>query len=226
MSFRKALRRFGWCVALAGIVTTTGLAASASLVTSRAALAGDDFIDWGQLGAEFDPITPPAGITTHSGSIASVINPSGALYRVDQGSGSGGNFASGDRLLTTLFTPGPIRIVFAEGLSKVGAQIQVNGFGAFSGVISVYDATGALLESHVVPGASNGRDDGSAIFLGVSRSSGDIRRVDFQVSGSADPDFAINRVDLTSVPEPAMTASLMVGLSFIGLACSRGRARS
>ena len=37
---------------LAGLLTLVSTPASATLVTSRAALGGTDYIDWGQLGAD------------------------------------------------------------------------------------------------------------------------------------------------------------------------------
>lgn len=215
---------------LAGLLALASAPAFAGLVTSRVALGGTDFIDWGQLGADSTEVVSPAAVTSALGVSASVSNPSGSMWRFDEGGGTfAGNFAAGDQLLSTFFTEGPVVINFGNAQSRVGAQIQANDFGAFSGVIEVYSVLNVLLESWSFDGVSNDAGDNSAIFIGVSRSSADIDHVSFRITGPANLDFAINRVDLsdsvpgTGLPEPASLA--LVGLALTGALVARRRAR-
>jgi hypothetical protein len=212
---------------LAGLLTLVCTHASAALVTSRAELGGTDFIDWGPLGADSDQQSSPVPIASNLGVNATVSNPNGELWTLVEGganSGYTGNFALGDGLLSTFLTLGPITIDFASGQSRVGAQIQSIAFDGFTGVISVYDVSNGLLESHTLSGNSNGNQDNTAIFLGVSRATADILRVVFDITGSADDGlgFAINQVDLSSsgappVPLPAAAWLLLSGLGGLGL---------
>ena len=211
---------------VAALLLGVGVQASAVPVTSRAALAGNDSISWGQLGGSMTDILVATDVTTAGGLVASVSNPSGPLVRFDEGDGIySGNFALGDPLLATLFIPGPISIDFSTGLSRIGAQIKANDFGSFNGVLKVFDANNLLLETQTFAGLSNSLQDNSAIFIGIARVTADIDRVEFNITGSTSPDFAINQVDLQVgvVPEPATLAMLLAGLALVGTATARRR---
>ena len=58
-------------VALTGILLPSPSTAALSLVTSRGALAGNNFIDWGVLGAEYTFV--PSGTTALSNSTANTL---------------------------------------------------------------------------------------------------------------------------------------------------------
>ena len=212
---------------VAALLLGAGLQAAAVPITSRVALAGNDTIQWGQLGGSLTDVLLPANITTTGAQGATVTNPTGPLVRFDEGDGVySGNFALGDALLATLFKPGPISIDFSTGLSRIGAQIMSNDFGSFNGVLKVYDVNNVLLETQTFAGLATSQQDNSAIFIGIARATADIDRVEFNISGSTSPDFAINQVDLRVgvVPEPATLAMLLAGLAVLGTAALRHRA--
>ena len=211
-------------LALAGMLALASMHASAVGVSSRAALNGADAIDWAQLGTDFTQITEPGNVLSSGGVAALVSNTGGELWRLDQGSFAS-NFAPGDALLWTYFATGPLVVDFSVGLSRVGAQIASNDFGAFTGVISVFDVGNVLLESHSFSGVSDDQADNSAIFIGVSRSTADIDRVEFSITGTNSPDFAVNRLDFTVgvVPEPSTWALWLAGLAAVGGIARRRR---
>jgi hypothetical protein len=98
-------------------------------------------------------------------------------------------------------------------VTQISTQIQSMLLGAFTGVISVFDAADNLLETHDLSGVSNESGDGSAIFLGIVRASADIDRVALSVKfsdpGVTDLALAINQLDFGlqgDAPEPATLA--------------------
>lgn len=203
-------------VALAGLASV----ANASLVTSRGALGGTDFIEWGQFGGDFTPVASGSGGLTNLGMGFTVHGPS-TMERRNQGTGWAGNFAQGDRLLWTRDTPGAMTIVFSSAIGAVGAQIQRDAYGSFTGEIAVYDINNILLESYAVGGTSNGNGDNSAIFIGIDRAQNDIVRVVFNVDGGRE-DFAVNQVDIRPVPTPGSLALV----SAAGLLAARRRRKA
>jgi hypothetical protein len=203
-------------------------------ITSAAALAPNDSIDWAQLGAG-DNIRPPSSfdVTSAAGESATVQNLVPTKY-VQSGAGAStgwmGNFTVGDSVLRTAFDP-DLLITFAEPVSAVGTQIESVGSGVFTGEITAFDSGGNILGTFDEAGlAADTGGDGSAIFIGLKSLSADIASVQFNISPQAIYDgtgtnFAINKLEFatSAVPEPTTWAMMLLGLGCVGIATRRRR---
>jgi hypothetical protein len=220
---------------LAGtFVATAAFASSASaqlsFVSTRAGLSNDGQVDWGTRGAQYTAVDNTSTVGTGIAGVTAVVSKTsaGAFERRNQGSGWGGNFTTGDALLWTNGTSGPLVLTFNQAIAGFGLQLQSDSYGAFVGSVTAYDLGGLLLGSFQVDGNSTGASDGSAVFLGVSSVAGDIGRVQFDVVGGGD--FAVNRGTVGAstaaavVPEPSTYAMLGAGLLSLGAAARRRRA--
>src|SRR5256885_17263910 len=102
-----------------GLAGTSAHAATSSLVTSESGITADGLIDWGALGPEPNTVSQPFTIAVPNVSVLSVTvsQSAGNFQRVDQSSLWLGNFAAGEKLLSTcvivgVSPHGPVRFVF------------------------------------------------------------------------------------------------------------------
>jgi hypothetical protein len=214
-------------------------AAAQTAVSSRAALGGNDFLDWSALGPAGTVVSNPFTVASNGGISVTGTETGGTMRRLDQhtplvtsGQDFQGNFARGDALLFTN-TPfgggtGPIDLTFGVAVSGAGAQVMRDEFGAFVGTITAFDSANNVILSSNFNGLANSNEDNSAIFMGITSSVANIKRIRFAVDTNH---LVINRLDIvtapTSVtPEPAALALALPGLMPFGVLALRRRRRS
>jgi hypothetical protein len=155
--------------------TSSSRAGSLSLVTSRAALGGNDSINWGQLDLPtLEPISNPFSISSTDGVQVTVSEKHpGSFYSDYDGNAWNGNFGRGDALLYSgpqYGAPGgPIRIDFGSNLvSGGGTQIEPNTFyRPFVARIVAYGSQMNVLGAFIEFGYAAPTNDDSALFVGV-----------------------------------------------------------
>jgi len=182
-------------------------ASSVAFTNSPAGIGTAFTIDWGAPGPDLTSTGSPLtqGQVTVSGAADFSIF-SGATYNAD--------FLPTDWVLSLYdlnsFTPlpGVFNIDFVTPVNSAGAQVQALSFGAFSGTISAFDVSNALLGVFNVNGTNGGNGDGSAVFAGIISDSGNIHRLQFAGFGDG---AAIGELRAGSVPEPSTFAMLMEG---------------
>jgi hypothetical protein len=213
-----------------GIVAGTSLCAGESKaalvqVTSRAALAGTEFIEWGDLGGPGTLVDRSFTVDTNQGTtVTGTMFAFGYLERLNQSNPDpwAGNFNNGDRLLFTNIDnnfDNPITLRFPTGFAGVGTQIQADTAGGFTGRISAYSTGDVFLGSFDVAGNSTA-DVGTAIFIGLRSTSAStpIVRVDFSVPAASGTKsaYAINQVDFSTQFDPPIDA-VPAPLPFLGV---------
>lgn len=217
-------------------------AVNLTFVSDRAALGGTDRVDWSILG----PVPPPFQVLPNSFSVTSeqglginVSIPSAAapgvtpplLFQTLPSPGIPTNFASGDFILFTGFTPGPppavgnpgpLTITFDRPVAAAGTQIAVDDTFLFTALISAFDSNNNLLGSFSTQGTSSLALDNSAQFLGVRSDAANISRLVYS-SSEGDSALGINALSIAeAVPEPSnMAAMIVAGLGLLALKIKR-----
>ena len=191
--------------------------ASLILTNDRNAIRTDYTIDWAALGGDITSVVGPFTLGTDTvGGASSFGVFTGSTYNSD--------FKPTDSLLALVdpnFDPldGIFSITFANAIQGVGAQVQANGFGGFSGIIRAFNAANMLIGSFAINGFNGGNGTGSAVFAGVISSAVDITRLEFASFG---PGAAINAVSV-QVPEPSTWLMLLIGLGFLTVMRKRAK---
>jgi hypothetical protein len=221
---RRVISLSHWLLGLLVLCFAWQASAVPIVVTSRAALGGTDFIDWAQMGPDSTTLLNGFKVTSNSGTITADVSAGTQMTRLTQGVTWHGNFAPGDPVTWTTTWLGPVDIIFDTLVYGVGAQIQQNPVaGAFTATLQVYDASNTRIGNFSLAGNSTNANDNSAIFLGALDSTPSIWRMVYNTTNS---NFAINQLDLVTVPSPSTIWLLGVGLGLLGLTGRRGRTRS
>ncbi len=170
-----------------------------------------DFIDWGQFpdsGPIPFPVRSGCACVSQTGRACTIfIRNKHLTQRVQDGGPSwNGNFAPGDILLFTDFTPGPLEFVFPVPIRGIGTQMDIQDVVEHVNLsIRVFAGDSRLtIPEHGTrtDGAASSAGDGSAPFLGTIDSSAPrIPRAVFSLTVRdpgyrGDSSFAINRLRL------------------------------
>lgn len=218
-----------------------------NFITDRQALNGNDSVDWSSLGKVLNPFNPnPADFLSNSLTAtsaqglglevdipppASRITPPFVFQTANPPFGIPTNFAKGDFILFTglqfgVFpspgNPGPLSISFAQPVKAAGTQIAVDDVLKFTGFISAYDVNDALLGTFSLMGTSSTNLDNSAIFLGVSSTRAEIKRIEIN-SSETERAIGINTLSINNPTVPESSSSLIFVVVGVGLFVLKSR---
>ena len=220
------------------LITLSSPALGVSLVTSRSDLGSNDHLDWSSLGkvanppADFTEVLPSSFSATSSQGLG--VHVAFPTPKTDitlpfvfqtQSGGVETGFADGDFILFSGFNPeifpapgnpGPLKITFDEPVFGAGTQIAVAQIPDFIGSISAFDGEGSLLGNFHLPGNSFLDLDNSALFLGVSSDTANIKELVFNTS-IANGAFGINTLSIVAVDVPEPGSILTLSLLSLGL---------
>jgi hypothetical protein len=203
------------------VVSLCSATQAATLVTDRAALGGNDLLNWSTVAAPFT-FLPSTFSTASAGGLGITVSipaptpPISQPFVFQNGPAIPTNFGDGDFILFTGLNfvdqtgnPGPLTLTFAQPVFAVGAQLLPDAGGSFIGFISAYDLNSTLLASFQLDGVTTTARDNSAIFLGVSSDTANISRLVFSTS-IPDVAIGINQLSILAVPEPPVWPGLLL----------------
>lgn len=204
----------------AALLAAAALPAQAALVASPGALGGTpvtvDFEAFdGLLGSAAQTVAPGIVFTgdSHAELGASVrdLGDNGAWTVIGNADRSGHFVASG--------VAGELRFTFTDALANgAGAYVSLYSLSALpfplTLEVSAYGQNNQIIETHNVTfnaaSGSQGYDEG--LFVGITRTQGDIRAIAFKGVGVVADNLAVS-----AVPEPQTYALMLAGLGIVGM---------
>jgi hypothetical protein len=214
--------RMKWAVILAAAVMATGSLQAAGTIkpyTNKAAFAADDVVDWlglTSLAGGDKCVSINNSFTNLTSGLTKVVtsgkSTNGNFRRCNEGISFFGNFAGGDRLLTTdVNKTGPIVINFTNGpVYGAGLQIESLDLIAFTGQLKAFDATNNLLGTVTVSGTHTSvlPADNTAPFVGIRSSLKEIARIEIDTPGIVG--FGVNALQVALSASPTLNSSFFV----------------
>ncbi len=215
--------------------------AGSTSVYSEGAFNADDFINWGQFGADFTTVNSGShgftnngvGFTLYSANDFSGADDGGSYLTATEGSSWNGVFNSGDSVLYKASSfPSDLTIVFDTAIGGFGTGFQSNTFGDFVGGLGTWD--GLYPAANPVgfantSGSNFGGSTGTYPWMGVVSDQQDIFEIFVGVQMAdlvSDPQgagFGHTLIRDRAVPEPASMAAL--GLGVVALIRRRKQAK-
>lgn len=208
-------------------------AASAAPVSNAGSFSWSSQVDWANAGAEFQNLAPSFDLPVTAGLSLTVSSPTGFIERRDQGSGWMGCMDSGEALLWKhegfeLVTE-PLTVSFSTPVIAVGANIQNDAYGEYSGWIEAFDINNQSLGVFSASANASYCTDGGAAFVGLDAGSALISSVKFWVQNT--DSFALGSLNILSddsanqiqpqpglpAPAPVPEAGTMAAASVFGL---------
>lgn len=194
---------------------------SAGSITSLPALGANDLVNWSAGPALGSSGANPFTVVSAAGVSVTLSQPSSTFVAFEQSPPGGwfGHFPAATHIIYDQNPSGPVTFTFSTPISGFGVTIDEALGGGYSGIISEYNGA-TLLGSFTTTNVNTG-----LMFLGVLDGSADITSVTVTAASMISPGnaFAFSNLNLvegtslSSVPEPASVATLLVGLGVLAV---------
>jgi hypothetical protein len=210
---RRSFIQLGGIVALFFAGVAGANADTLTQITSSSAQNANDSLAWSQKGADGTVLAATFPVTTGTANSATVsLGAANSMISVvctaNPCSWTGTGFTAGHSLLWSSDAgnggSGPVTLIFTNGVSGVGALIQADMPGQFTGEIQVYNGS-TLLATYTTTSDT----EGDPVYLGALDQSGaNINKVVFNLTACAAlcTDFGLDTVNVnTTSAGPAVT---------------------